>query len=179
MARSDVDPVESFIVEVRGQQVMLDSDLAKLYGVTTGRFNEAVKRNIARFPKDFSFVLTRQEYDNLISQNAISTERSAHGGRRTLPRVFTEHGALMAANILKSRRAIEMSLFVIRAFVRLRELGQSNQLILKRLAEIDSTLVLHDKALRDLYTKLLPMLIQEAPKEAPRKRIGFRTSDDE
>jgi hypothetical protein len=136
------------ILTVRGQRVVLDFDLAAIYGVSTGRFNEAVKRNVKRFPQDFSFVVTREEYDKLISQNAISKPR--RGGRTKLPRVFTEHGALMAASILSSERAIAMSVYVIRAFVEMRETLTANAAILKRLAEIDKTLVLHDRFIKKL-----------------------------
>ena len=157
------------ILAVRDQRVVLDSDLARIYGVTTGRFNEAVKRNLKRFPADFSFVVTREEYEGLISQNAISRPR--RGGRTKLPRVFTEHGALMAASILNSERAIAMSVYVIRAFVEIRETLLTNAAILRRLAEIDKTLVLHGSALSDIYHKLLPLL--SPPPDAPRPQIGF------
>ncbi|MBA3961227.1 MAG: ORF6N domain-containing protein [Chthoniobacterales bacterium] len=157
------------IFSLRGHSVVLDSDLATIYGVTTGRFNEAVKRNTKRFPDDFSFILTRAEFDHLISQNAISKPR--HGGRTKLPRVFTEHGALMAASVLSSDRAIAMSVYVIRAFVELRNKLATNNVILKRLAEIDRNLLGHDSALQDIYEKLLPLLAP--PPERPRPRIGF------
>jgi hypothetical protein len=157
------------IVTVRDQRVVLDFDLAAIYGVSTGRFNEAVKRNLKRFPQDFSFVVTRNEYEELISQNAISKPR--RGGRTKLPRVFTEHGALMAASILNSERAIAMSVYVIRAFMKLREALVANAAVLKRLAEIDKTLVLHDSALHDIYQKLLPLL--SPPPDPPRRQIGF------
>lgn len=157
------------ILTVRAQRVVLDSDLARIYGVTTGRFNEAVKRNLKRFPADFSFVATREEYEELISQNAIS--KPGRGGRTKFPRVFTEHGALMAASILNSERAIAMSVYVIRAFVEMRETLLTNAAILKRLAEIDQTLVLHGSALSDIYHKLLPLL--SPPPDPPRPQIGF------
>jgi hypothetical protein len=99
--------IEEMILTIRGQKVILDRDLAALYGVPTSRFNEAVKRNRRRFPDDFMFQLTRHEITDLISQNAISS--SGHGGLRKLPRAFTEHGAIMAANIMHSDRAIQMS----------------------------------------------------------------------
>lgn len=159
------------IVSIRKQRVILDADLARLYGVPTFRFNEAVKRNAARFPADFMFQLTVDEFACLTSQNAIS--KPGRGGRRTRPYAFTEHGAVMAANILRSERAIRMSVFVVRAFVRLREQVAANQAILKRLAEIDRTLLQHDKALLDLYEKLLPLL--QPPEDAPRRRIGFQS----
>lgn len=157
------------ILLLREQRVVLDSDLARIYGVTTGRFNEAVKRNLKRFPTDFSFVVTREEYEGLISQNAIS--KPGRGGRTKLPRVFTEHGALMAASILNSERAIAMSVYVIRAFVEMRETLATNAAILRRLAEIDKALVLHGTALSDIYQKLLPLL--SPPPDPPGRQIGF------
>jgi hypothetical protein len=156
MVKQKISKPNLSILVVRGERVVLDSDLARIYGVTTGRFNEAIKRNLKRFPADFSFVVTREEYEGLISQNAIS--KPGRGGRTKLPRVFTEHGALMAASILKSERAIAMSVYVIRAFVEIRETLVTNAAILKRLAEIDKTLVLHGSALSDIYQKLLPLL---------------------
>jgi hypothetical protein len=157
------------ILSIREQNVVLDSDLAGIYGVSTGRFNEAVKRNIRRFPEDFSFLLNQPEFDDLISQNAISKAR--RGGRTKRPRVFTEHGALMAASILNSDLAVSMSVYVIRAFIQMREQLAANTAILKRLAEIDKSLLLHDSALRDIYQKLVPLL--QPPPPPPRGRIGF------
>jgi len=164
-----VDRLGQLIYEIRGQRVMLDSDLARIYGIRTFRFNEAIKRNRARFPEDFMFQLTREEFVNLISQIAISSSR--HGGRRKLPYAFTEYGALQAANVLRSKRAVAMSLFVIRAFIELRDKVATNTAILKRLAEIDRTLLLHDSALRDVYKKLRPLLAP--PPVPPKKQIGF------
>jgi hypothetical protein len=158
------------ILTIRDQKVVLDSDLARIYRVSTGRFNEAVKRNLKRFPEDFSFVLTPEEFGSLRSQFAI-LKRGRGQHRKYLPRVFTEHGALMAASILNSDRAIAMSIYVIRAFVELRERMAANAAIMKRLAEIDHELLLHDSALRDIYDKLAPLLTP-AP-DAPRPRIGF------
>ena len=172
---------------------MLDADLARLYGASTGRFNEAFVRNRGRFPGDFSFQLTAEETANLRSQIATSSSQhtnlkekrenrshsvtgSSHGGRRYRPWVFTEHGALMAANILRSEQAVRMSVYVIRAFVRLREVVAANSAILKRLAEIDGTLLRHDAALRDIYRKLLPLL--QPPPDPPKRRIGFHVSDE-
>ena len=160
------------ILTIREQKVVLDSDLAAIYGVTTGRFNEAVKRNLKRFPNDFSFVLTRLEFDQLISQNAIS--KPGRGGRTKLPRIFTEHGALMAASILNSDRAIAMSVYVIRAFVELRDRLAANAVILKRLAEIDHELLLHNTALQEIFEKLEPLLA--SPPGPARPQIGFSSS---
>src|SRR5215813_3530796 len=111
--------VDSKILVLHDQKVILDLDLATLYGVPVKRLNEQIKRNAKRFPSDFLFRLSPTEYENLRSQNATSS--SSHGGRRYLPHAFTEHGAIMAATVLNSKRAIEMSIFVVRAFVRMRE----------------------------------------------------------
>jgi len=161
--------IETLIREIRGQKVILDSDLATLYGVSTKAFNQAVKRNRARFPVDFMFRLTKTEHKNMRSQIVTSNPR---GGARYLPYAFTEHGALMAANVLNSSQAVKMSLYVIRAFVKSRDELAANSAMVKRLAQIDNTLFLHDSALRDLYQKLRPLL---APPPEPQKpRIGFR-----
>jgi hypothetical protein len=175
-------PFEPHIYTIRGHRVILDSDLARLYGVTTGQFNQALKRNFQRFPSDFAFELTRNESVNLISQFVISSlppvtpdPNISHGGRRTLPWVFTEHGAVMAANILRGDGAVKMSVFVVRAFVRMREQIAANQDILKRLAEIDDKLLEHDDTLRDLYERLLLLLDHPPePPEEPRRKMGFQ-----
>jgi len=161
--------IETRIFEIRGQKVILDSDLSKIYKIPTFRLNEAVKRNQDRFPKDFMFQLTRKEVTNLTSQIAMS--RSGHGGRRTLPYAFTEHGALMAAAILKSPSAIEMSVFIVRAFVKMREQLLATATLAKRLAEVEKLLLVHDSALGDLYQKIQPLLMP--PEEPEKKRIGF------
>jgi len=185
------ESLEPLILVIRNQRVILDADLARLYGVTTKVFNQAVKRNVSRFPKDFAFQLTTAEVTNLRSQTVTSnretiedyedtgnrsqivTGSQKHRDPRFRPWAFTEHGALMAANILRSDRAVHMSVFVIRAFVRLREHVVANQAILKRLAEIDRTLLQHDSSLLDLYEKLLPLL-QPLP-DHPKRRIGFQS----
>jgi hypothetical protein len=175
--------IESSILTVRKQRVMLAADLAAIYGVDTRRLNEQVKRNAGRFPGDFVFRLSREEYDALRSQNAILADGRAASRSQPVtlkrgqhakypPYVFTEHGALMAANVLHSKRAVQMSVFVIRAFVRMREQVAANTAILKRLAEIDKTLLEHDTALVDIYRKLLPLL-EPAPPVSRKRRIGF------
>jgi hypothetical protein len=161
--------VGQLIHTLRGQRVILDSDLAKIYGVPTFRFNEAVKRNRDRFPDDFRFQLTREEAEGLTSQTAMSKPGS--GGRRTLPWAFTEHGALQASNILNSSRAVAMSVYVIRAFIRLREVLAENLVMAKRMAEVEKTIVTHDAALRDIYQRIKPLLLP--PPDPPRKKIGF------
>jgi hypothetical protein len=182
--------LEPLIITVRGERVLVDADLARLYGVNTKRFNEAIRRNRHRFPGDFAFQLTSSEIDALRSQFAASSPQPAdlsHGmwsqfattSRRRhthLPWVFTEHGALMAANVLRSARAVQMSVFVVRAFVRQREQLAANSAILKRLAEIDRTLLQHDAALRDVYQKLLPLL--RPPADPPKRRIGFHRDEE-
>jgi hypothetical protein len=187
------EQLEPLIFAIRGNRVLLDADLARLYGVTTKRLNEALKRNRNRFPGDFAFQLESGEFQVLRSQFATSSSQTADSAkdkvmrsqfatgsslRRNVslrPWAFTEHGALMAANILRSERAVQMSVFVVRAFVRLREHVAANTAILKRLAEIDKTLLKHDAALRDVYQKLLPLL--QPPTDSPKRRIGFHTDD--
>ena len=134
--------IQSRILVLRGQRVLLDRDLATLYGVPTFRLNEAVKRNADRFPDDFLFQLTPEELGSLTSQFAMS--KPGRGGRRTLPWAFTEHGALMAATILNSPRAVQMSLVVIRAFVRLRQLLVNQKALAAKLAELDARVGAHD-----------------------------------
>jgi hypothetical protein len=165
--------IDSVIREIRGVRVILDTDLAALYGVTTKRLNEQFRRNRSRFPEDFAFQLTAEEATAVrssILRSQIATS-SSHGGRRYLPHAFTEFGALMAANVLNSSQAVKMSLYVIRAFVKSRDELAANSAIVKRLAQIDNTLFLHDSALRDLYQKLRPLLAP--PPEPPKTRIGF------
>ena len=175
------------ILTIRDQKVVLDVDLARIYGVTTKRLNEQLRRNRKRFPDDFAFQLTADEFESLRSQVATldkgtsgselkrsqtATLKPGRGQHRKYrPWAFTEHGALQAANILRSERAIAMSVYVIRAFIELRERVAANAAILKRLAEIDKTLLEHDTALRDIYQKLLPLLAP--PPEPARRQIGF------
>ncbi len=186
--------IEFLIFTIHGHKVLLDADLARLYGVATKRFNEAFKRNRQRFPDDFAFQLTAADLANLRSQFAASrlqaaenpedmanwsqfaTSSSRHRGATYRPWAFTEHGALMAANILRSKQAVHMSIYVVRAFVKQREQITANAAIFKRLAEIDKTLLQHDSTLRDIYRKLMPLL--QPPPEPPKRRIGFITDDD-
>ncbi|MSU54034.1 MAG: DNA-binding protein [Opitutia bacterium] len=169
MAKKAPDSVLPKIDAVRRKKVVLDADLARLYGVPTNRLNEAVRRNAARFPEDFSFIVTRDEPLNLRSQ--FATPSSGHGGGRIMPRVFTEHGALMAANVLRSERAVQMSLYLIRAFVVLREQLVANLSTLRRLSEIDKKLLEDEAVLREVLERLQPLL---NPPPAPKKLlIGF------
>jgi hypothetical protein len=175
----DVRDIESRILTIRGQKVILDRDLAALYGVPTFRFNEAVKRNRRRFPDDFAFRLTRQELTDLISQIAISSSR--HGGIRKLPWAFTEHGAVMAANILRSERAIQMSVFVVRAFVKMRSLLAAQKDLTGKLAELEKTLTervdLHERVISDIIQQIMSLLSPPSLPEPPEKRIGFHVRE--
>jgi len=160
--------VGSKILILRNQKVILDTDLAELYGVPVKRLNEQLKRNPQRFPRDFLFTLTREEYKHLRSQNATSS--SAHGGRRYLPHAFTEHGAIMAATVLNSKRAIEMSVFVVRAFVQIRQSLVVNQHVVSKLSELEARLDNHDAEIQDLVEAIRELL---TPLPANNRRIGF------
>ncbi len=176
-------PITQSIVILRGQKVLLDADLAALYGVETRRLNEQVRRNRERFPSDFIFEVTDAEFANLMSQNATSS----WGGRRKRPMAFTEHGAIMVASILKTPRAVEMSVYVVRAFVRLREVLASNKELAKRLDDLEQTTeslaVQHDAFARNTRAQLKQVFdaIRElmTPPEPQKKRpIGFITGDE-
>lgn len=160
--------VGSKILILRNQKIILDTDLAELYGVPVKRLNEQIKRNPQRFPPDFLFTLTQEEYQNLKSQNATST--SDHGGRRYLPYAFTEHGAIMAASVLNSKRAVEMSIFVVRAFVQMREALLVNKQVVSKLSELESRLDEHDVEIQGLVEAIRELMV---PLPANDRRIGF------
>lgn len=176
------------IATARGQRVILDSDLAALYEVETKRFNEAVRRNLAKFPADFMFQLTAEEWAALRSQsatlNAAGTGRGQH--RKYMPYAFTEHGAIMAANLLSSPRAVEVSVYVVRAFVRLRELAATHGDLAKRLAELEdkteSLAMNHDTFSRNTRNQLKQVFdaLRElmTPPDPPKRPIGFVTPKD-
>ena len=147
------------IVVLRGQRVLLDADLAELYGVATKRFNEQVRRNLERFPPDFMFQLTDGEASALRSQIATSNEpHSGRGGRRYLPYAFTEHGAIMAATILNSARAVEVSVYVVRAFVKLRELLTSTKELSAKLELLERKLDTHDQAIVGILRQIRQLM---------------------
>ena len=160
--------IEDLIFLVRGQRVMLDSDLAKIYGVTTGQLNQAVKRNAGRFKDEFAFQIERQEFANLISQSVIS---SSYGGRRTLPWVFTEHGALMLGNVLNSKTAVEASVRVVKVFISMREQLAAHKELAGKLAELEGRITGHDAALQNLFEAIRQLI--EPPLPENRKQIGF------
>jgi hypothetical protein len=163
-----VTNVESSILEIRGHKVMLDSSLAKLYGVQTRRLNERVKRNRGRFPADFMFQLSREEFDVLMSQ--IATSKTARGGRRKRPFVFTEHGAIMLASILNTEVAIEASIYVVRAFVRMRELIGTQKVVAEKLTELERRVGGHDEDLKGIVAAIRQLM---TPPFTKKKQIGF------
>ncbi|MBX7124013.1 MAG: ORF6N domain-containing protein [Opitutaceae bacterium] len=183
MARSKalapVEDITRWILVLRGHRVILDADLAALYGVTTKRFNEQVRRNANRFPADFMFRLTAEETSSLRSQIApLKLGRGQH--RKYLPYVFTEHGAIMAATILNSPRAVEMSVYVVRAFVQLREMLASNKQLARRFAQLetrlDKKLTTHDEAIAAILSAIRQLMHPPVPKRRP---IGFTANIDE
>ena len=165
-----LERIERAILLIRGEKVMLDSDLAELYGVDTKRLNEQVRRNLNRFPRDFMFRLTPAEYENLRSQIATS---SSHGGRRYLPYAFTEHGALMLANVLNSERAAQTSVQVVRAFVRLRQMLASNAELSRKLEALEKK---YDSQFKVVFDAIRGLM---SSSETRRREIGFHVKHDE
>lgn len=160
--------VESRILFLRHQRVILDADIAELYGVPVKVLNQQVKRNRKRFPSDFVFQINAKEQAVLRSQ--FVTSKEGRGGRRYLPYAFTEHGAIMAATVLNSERAVEMSVFVVRAFVRLREMLATNRKLAGKVGELEDRLDTHDSTIQDLIDAIKELM---TPKDPPRRRIGF------
>ena len=169
-------PVESRILILRHQRVILDSDLAELYGVPVKQLNQQIKRNRERFPTDFMFQLTAKEDKSLRSQ--IVTSKKGHGGRRYPPYAFTEHGAIMAATVLNSKRAIEMSVFVVRAFVRMREMLAKNRQLAAKIDELDRRLETHDTAIQDIIDAIKELMVPEGGQSA-RSAFSFRPANRE
>ena len=163
-----LERVERTILVLRGRRVILDSDLAALYGVTVSRLNEQVKRNIERFPDDFGFQLTREEFETLRSQIAISkTER--RGGRQYLPYAFTEHGAVMLASVLNSTVAVEASIQVVRAFIRIRTILAAHKELARKLEELERK---YDARFKVVFEAIRQLMRPELP-EPSRRPIGF------
>jgi len=183
------EQIERAIFLIRGQKVILDTDLARLYGVTAKRLNEQVKRNRHRFPDDFAFQLSSAEFASLRSQIAISSQQpidskennlnwsqfatssSRHRGAVYRPWAFTEHGAIMAANVLYSRRAVQMSVYVVRAFVRLRAILATHKELDKKLTELERRVKSHDEHIQSLFEAIRRLMAPEIPRS---RRIGFR-----
>ena len=184
-----IEQIDEMIRTIRGVRVMLDRDLAKIYGVPTFRFNEAIKRNRHRFPPDFMFQRTREEFDFLKSQIAMSKPKNSsqiamssakHRGAAYRPYAFTEHGALQAANVLRSKRAVEMSVFVIRAFVKMREALRGTPELARKLATLEKRLTdrldVHEAAIVQVLREVMQILNPPPEPEPPRRRIGFHPS---
>ena len=161
-----IERIESKIFMIRGQKVMFDSDLAELYGVPTSRLNEQVKRNINRFPADFMFQLNKVEVENLMSQSAISR----WGGRRKLPYVFTEQGVAMLSSVLRSERAIQINIFIMRAFVKIKEALATHKEVSRKLKELEGRVDKHDSQIVAILDAIRKMV---EPDPKPRRRIGF------
>jgi len=188
-------PLDSLILTIRGQKVILDADLAAIYGVAIKVLNQAIKRNSDRFPADFMFQLSEEEFVSLRSQivtlkteapdveaddalrsqfATLKTGRGQH--RKYLPYAFTEHGALMAANVLNSPEAAKMSVYVVRAFIKQREILMAQSDVLKKLAQMDAKLLEHDDDLRVIWQELQPLLTP--PPVPPKPQIGFHAKED-
>jgi phage regulator Rha-like protein len=179
-APAAVGQIDTMIRTIRGTRVMLDRDLAQIYGVPTKAFNQAVKRNGARFPKDFMFRLTKEEAEAVrVSRSQIVTLNRGQNVKY-LPYAFTEYGALMAANILNSPRAVQMSIFVVRAFAKMREALLASPQLAKKLAALEkrltSRLDVHEAAIVEVLQELMQILNPPPPPEPPRRRIGFHPS---
>jgi hypothetical protein len=165
-----VERIEQSILLVRGQKVMLDRDLADLYGVSTKALKQAVKRNISRFPEDFMFVLTTEEFRNLRSQSVTSSS-SQWGGTRYPPYAFTEQGVAMLSSVLKSKRAIEVNIAIMRTFVRLREMLTSHSGLARKLAALESK---YDEQFAVVFEAIRQLM---APPARTRRQIGFKAKE--
>jgi hypothetical protein len=166
-----VERIEKSILLIRGQKVLLDRDLAELYGVTTFNLNKAVKRNLDSFPEDFMFRLSKQEAESLRFQTGMS-KPSGRGGRRYLPYVFTEQGVAMLSSVLRSSRAIQVNIAIMRAFVRLRELLATDKDLARKLEQVEHKLGEHDKKFQVVF-EVIRQLTQPPP-EKPKGHFGFR-----
>ncbi len=172
MAATELIPVPEIqqrIHVVRGRRVMTDADLARFYGVTTKNLNKAVSRNSDRFPDDFSFILSYEEVAGLRFQSGTSNK--GRGGRRTLPRVFTEQGVAMLASVLRSERAVKVSVAIIRAFVQLRELLSTHRELAAKLNQLERRLGDHDEAIANLFEAMRQLLAPGGPQHD--RKIGF------
>jgi len=165
------EKIVSKIYVIRSKKVMLDKDLAKLYGVATGNLNLAVKRNIKRFPEDFMFQVNKTEFKNLILQ----IETSSWGGVRKLPYAFTEQGVAMLASVLNSDRAINVNIQIIRTFVKIRELMATNEILQRKIMELEKKYGKHSDQIKKIFTTMnLLMIDGETPR--PETEIGFKTN---
>jgi hypothetical protein len=175
MSPISVERVAQSILVLRGQRILLDSELAALYNVPTKRLNEQVKRNRRRFPEDFMFRLSREEVE-ILNRSQIATGSQRHRDPRFPPYAFSEHGAIMAATVLNSVRAVEMSIYVVRAFVQLRGLLASNQELARQFAELERKVSAHDQAIVGILKTIRELMNPSVPKSRP---IGFTANLDE
>jgi len=191
-----MEPVEPLIHIVRGERIILDADLARIDAVPTKCLNEQVKRNAERFPSDFTFRLTKDEAIDLMHSRSqfatlkrarnlksqIATSSLDHGGRRKLPCAFTEHGAIMAANVLNSRQAVQMSVYVVRAFLKMRSALSDNPQLARKLAQLEkelkSRLDLHETAIVEVLQRVMDILDPPPQPEPKRRQIGFLATDE-
>lgn len=162
------EKVEKRIYLIRGKKVMLDSDLAELYGVTTGALIQAVKRNAERFPEDFMYFLTREEFNALISQSVIS--KTGRGGRTKLPHAFTEQGVAMLSGVLHSKRAVQVNIAIMRTFVKLRQLISTHRELAHKLDQLERRVEKHDHEIHAVFEAIRKLL---EPSVRPKRRIGF------
>jgi len=167
-----VERIKNLIYTIRRQKVMLDSDLAELYGVKTSNLNKAVKRNLKRFPEDFMFQLTAEEYKDLRFQYGISKDTISRGGRRYLPYVFTEQGVAMLSSVLNSERAVKVNIQIMRTFVRLRRMLLSNKELALRLDELEKK---YDNQFKVVFEAIRQLML---PESKPKKRIGFQAEEE-
>jgi len=170
MARSKTVPIENAIIVVRDQRVILASDLARIYGVETRVLNQAVKRNFDKFPEDFVVRLSRSETEAIANSRSQSVILKRGQNIKYLPFAFTEHGAIMAANVLNSPRAVQMSVFVVRAFVRLRQMITAHKELAAKLTELERQVESHDTDIRSLFAAIRQLMAQPEPKK---RKMGF------
>jgi hypothetical protein len=168
LPRATVVPIESRITILRHRKIILDTALAEIYGVTVKRLNQQVNRNRERFPSDFMFQIAPREFAALRMQ--FATTKNGRGGRRSLPYAFTEHGAIMAATVLNSERAVQMSVFVVRAFVRLRQMLAANREFAERIKELEKHLETHDVTIQEIVRIIRKLM---SPLPSHRSKIGF------
>jgi phage regulator Rha-like protein len=164
-----VEVIEKKIFLIRREKVMLDSDLAELYGVETFNLNKAVKRNVHRFPEDFMFQLSREEADSLRFQIGMS-KKTGRGGRRYLPYVFTEQGVAMLSSVLRSSQAVQVNISIMRAFVKLRELLSTNKELAHKLEQLERKIEKHDEEIKAIFNAIRQLM---RPLEKPKRKIGF------
>ena len=172
-----VEVIENKILLMRGQKVLLDRDLANLYGVETFNLNKAVKRNLSRFPEDFMFQLTKEEFKNLIFQfgtSSLPNGKASWGGTRKMPYVFTEQGVAMLSSVLRSERAVQVNILIMRAFVKIREILSTHKELAQKLKELELKIETHDEQITAIFEAINQLL---APPQAPKKKMGFEIKE--